>query len=109
MPGSIRYPVGKPCFPTHTIDLLAYSLPIEDTKSPDVDLSFLYHHPLQSSQKHSETKDATAESSEEGFELVAALKEFSMDNKNPVLPHKHVPLPQDDTFSGREAILSRIR
>ncbi|GLI79324.1 hypothetical protein PoHVEF18_007654 [Penicillium ochrochloron] len=55
------------------------------------------------------SKDATAGSDKLNPDLISALKDFSVEQRDPVLPCKFIPLPRDPIFSGREDTLATIK
>lgn len=55
------------------------------------------------------SKEATAGSDMIKPELIAALKDFTVQQRDPVLPCKYLPLPRDTVFSGREETLASLR
>lgn len=55
------------------------------------------------------SKDATAGSDKPNPDLISALKDFSVEQRDPVLPCKFIPLPRDPIFSGREDTLATIK
>ncbi|OBT70593.1 hypothetical protein VF21_10401, partial [Pseudogymnoascus sp. 05NY08] len=62
-----------------------------------------------SNTRRSWSKEATAGSNKINPELVSALKDFTIEHQDPVLPCKYVPLPRDPIFSGREDTIASIR
>ncbi|VUC32070.1 unnamed protein product [Clonostachys rosea] len=65
---------------------------------------------LGSSLNRGSTKDATAGGSDRiNPELISALKDFTVQQRDPILPCKYIPLPRDPVFSGREDTLANIR
>lgn len=64
---------------------------------------------MSTSNKASWTKQATTGSEKINADLIAALKDFTIEQRDPILPCRHVPFPRDAAFSGREGILMNIR
>src|ERR1700742_468161 len=52
---------------------------------------------------------ATAGSTEGGYEMIPSLADFSVKKKDPKLPCKIIPISKDDNFSGREDVISNIK
>jgi GTPase SAR1 family protein len=65
--------------------------------------------PASSTNRGSWTKEATAGSDKINPELISALKDFTFEHRDPILPCKYIPLPRDPVFSGREDTLANIR
>ncbi|KAJ5163160.1 uncharacterized protein N7500_004990 [Penicillium coprophilum] len=65
--------------------------------------------PASSTNLGSWTKGATAGSDKINPDLISALKDFSIEYRDPILPCKSILLPRDPVFSGREDTLSSIR
>lgn len=42
-------------------------------------------------------------------DIISALKDFTLEHRDPVLPCRVIPLPRDAVFSGREDMLANIR
>ncbi|XWW92674.1 hypothetical protein V2A60_000599 [Cordyceps javanica] len=64
---------------------------------------------MSSTNKASWTKLATTGSDKIHADLVAALKDFTIEQRDPTLPCRYTPYPRDPVFSGREDILMSIR
>ncbi|KAJ3497234.1 hypothetical protein NLG97_g2061 [Lecanicillium saksenae] len=64
---------------------------------------------MSSTNKASWTRKATTGSEKLNAELIAALRDFTIEQRDPTLPCRYIPFPQDPVFSGREDILMNIR
>lgn len=64
---------------------------------------------MSSTNKGSWTKQATTGSDQINPDLIAALRDFTIEQRDPTLPCRHIPFPRDPVFSGREDILLTIR
>ncbi|KAJ6782045.1 hypothetical protein PWT90_03863 [Aphanocladium album] len=62
-----------------------------------------------STNKASWTRKATTGSEKINPELIAALRDFTIEQRDPILPCRYIPFPKDPVFSGRENILMDIR
>lgn len=71
------------------------------------DLSILGQSDPNSSTKW--TKEATTGSDKINPDFISALKDFTIQHRDPILPCKNIPLPRDPVFSGREDTLANIR
>ncbi|KAJ5184935.1 hypothetical protein N7472_009775 [Penicillium cf. griseofulvum] len=65
--------------------------------------------PASSTNLGSWTKNATVGSDKINPELISALKDFTIEHRDPILPCKSILLPRDPVFSGREDTLASIR
>lgn len=65
--------------------------------------------PASSNTVGSWTRKATTGSNRISPELISALKDFTLEHRDPSLPCKVIPLPRDAVFSGREDMLANIR
>lgn len=76
----------------------------------DPDMSKLVlSEPASSNKPKSWTKDATAGSDSISSAVISALKDFTVEQRDPILPCMYIPLPRDPVFSGREDTLANIR
>ena len=55
------------------------------------------------------SKEATAGSDKIHPDIISDLKDFTVEQRDPILPCKYIPFPRDPVFSGRESTLASIR